>query len=115
VEISQRTIGDLMILDASGEIDLYSSPKLRNELITLIEQRANGRPLLVNLGAVRYIDSSGLATLIEGRQKAQQKNVRLALSSMSEHVRDVFRLARLDQIFEVYDSEQEAIRGLEGA
>ena len=62
-----RTIGDLVVYDLDGEVDLYRSPEVRKGLLDLVSETP--KKLAVNLSRVSYIDSSGLATLIEAFQK----------------------------------------------
>ena len=96
----------LHILQLSGEIDLHQSPVLRS---LLSEHAAAERPaLLLDFTAVEYIDSSGLATLVEYVQKSSRFGGKLALGGVSERVRTVFDLVRLDEIFPVHASLAEA-------
>lgn len=97
VKSEQRGIATVVI--PAGEIDLNASPVLRQEL-----KRVNaGRPqrLIVNLAAVPYMDSSGVATLVEAMQMARKNSARLVLCGMQEKVRSIFEIARLDTVFTI--------------
>ncbi|BAZ93829.1 anti-sigma factor antagonist [Thiohalobacter thiocyanaticus] len=87
------------VVALQGEIDLYSSPQARELILGCLEE---GRPTLVDLSAVSYIDSSGVASLVEGLQKARAGGLAFALVGVSEAAMKVLQLARLDTVFDVY-------------
>lgn len=91
----------------AGEVDLYSSPQLRSALLKL----AAGKPpaIVVDLAGVTYLDSSGLATLIEALQESAKYAGKFVLSGLRPEVRSVFELSRLDKVFEIYDSSEDAL------
>ena len=101
------------ILDVRGEVDLYSSPTLREYILNTIKQQ---RPdtLIINLEQVAYTDSSGIATLVEGLQFAQEHNTRFKLVGLAQAVLEVFQLVRLERVFEMYPTEEEALKDAEG-
>ena len=108
MEISNRQVGQTTIFDVSGDIDLANSPELRKALLR--EIRENRRPRVVmNLNKVRYIDSSGVATLIEGLKASRDLGSRFILFGLSNSAREVLQLSRLLKIFEVYDNEEQAL------
>lgn len=96
------------IVDVVGHIDLSSSPALRKTLLDLLK-RAD--LLAVNLGAVKYIDSSGIASLLEVLKEAKQKNKRFILFGLTIAVREVLQLTRLTGVFEIRESEAEVMNG----
>ena len=88
------------ILPLEGEIDLHVSPRIAASLKEMIEKKF---PLLiVDLSRVTYIDSSGLAVLIEAMQNVEQYRGKFALAGLQEHVRSIFETARLDQVFLIF-------------
>ena len=92
----------LHILQLEGDIDLAASPDLREVLRELSEQQP---PLLVlDFEAVPYIDSSGLATLVEYVRNAKDYQGKLAIVSPNDRVRTVFELVRLDQLLPLHTS-----------
>jgi anti-sigma B factor antagonist len=95
------------VLPLEGEIDLHVSPNIAASLIMMIEKKP--RRLIVDLARVSYIDSSGLAVLIEGMQKVQQYGGKFALAGLQEHVRTVFEIARLDQVFKIFPDVNTAL------
>ena len=99
VNIEETTTGDHILIAVRGEVDLYSSPRLRTALLDAVP--AAGIAVEVDLSGVEYIDSSGVATLVEGLKSARENNKEFILVEPSAPVRQVLELARLDSIFEV--------------
>lgn len=93
--------GDQVIIALKGEVDLESSPMARELLLNNV---TGGKSLLVDLSAVTYIDSSGVASLVEALQASRETGSRFALAAASEPARRVLELARLDKVFTMYDS-----------
>ncbi len=100
MQITERTEETIPIISITGDIDLESSPKLRDFLKPKATQKTPR--LLLDFAGVNYIDSSGLATLIEYFQSVQSAGGKLALASLSPRVKNVFELVRLEQIFSLY-------------
>jgi anti-sigma B factor antagonist len=110
VQISSRQLDKTTIFDVSGDIDLANSPAVRKAL--LHEVRNNRTPRVVmNLSKVRYIDSSGVASLVEGLKASRDVGSRFILFGLSTSAREVLQLSRLLKIFEVYDNEEQALAG----
>ncbi len=91
-----------VVVTPEGDIDLSRSPGLRT---TLREAQAK-KPtrLVVDLSAVDYMDSSGVATLVEALQIARRSNTKMILCGLKERVRSIFEIARLDTVFTITDS-----------
>jgi len=92
------------IIHVMGTVDLYSSPSLREEIQTQLKKCSY---LIVNLSDVDYIDSSGIATLVEGLQVSKKIGKKFSLAGITEQVRDVFSLARLEKVFNILDDLKE--------
>ncbi len=108
MQISTRQSGNATIVDVVGDIDLYNSPEVRKVLLgALREQRAPR--VIVNLKAVKYIDSSGVASLVEGLKVSRDLRSRFILIGLSPAAREVLELSRLIKVFEVYDNEDQAL------
>ena len=88
------------MLPLEGEIDLHVSPSVTAALNAMIGKKP--KQLVVDLSRVTYIDSSGLAVLIEGMQNVEDYGGRFALAGLQENVRSIFETARLDQVFLIY-------------
>ena len=94
-----RNEGEFQVVSVSGEVDLSWSSDVREAILDAI----NGNPaVLVELSDVNYIDSSGIAALVEGYQTAKVKSVQFGLLEISDAVRSVLELARLDQVFPIH-------------
>jgi anti-sigma B factor antagonist len=102
-----RAVGNITVLDLEGEIDLYKSPELRTEFTKLIAKQV--KSLVVNFQKVSYVDSSGLATLIDGYQKMRAYQGKFVLSALTKQVRNAMEIARLDKFFSIFDDEATAI------
>jgi len=109
VEIKKRQSGESVILDIEGNIDLHSSPEVRRFILDAL--RDCGPRLLLNLTGVRYIDSSGVASLVEGLKLARDRNRTLVLFGLSTLARQVLELSRLTRFFEIYADEAAALAG----
>jgi anti-sigma B factor antagonist len=91
--------GKTLVVALDGEVDLSRAPEVRSLLLDCV---ARGRDVLVDLSRVSYIDSSGIASLVEALQTATRNAVRLGLVSVSTEALRVFELARLDKVFTIY-------------
>lgn len=91
-----------VILTVSGEVDLYSSPNVRKNIIALTSQKIP--TVILDLKNVSYMDSSGVATLVEGLQIIEKYNGKLLLCGLNSMVREVFELSRLDTVFSIYEN-----------
>jgi len=106
VNISIREFGAARVVDLEGEVDLGSSPTLRRTLFDLLGKT---RRLALNLQALHYIDSSGIATLIEVLKDAQLLQKEFILYGLNPAVQDVFRLTHVHRIFRIVETEEQAI------
>ena len=95
------------IVDVTGDIDMGTSPVLRR---TLLETLKKTPRLAVNMHEVRYVDSSGIASLVEVLKEARNKKKRLILFGLNAAVHDVLQLTRLTTIFEIHVTEEEALQ-----
>jgi anti-sigma B factor antagonist len=113
VEIVSEKIDAGFLLRLKGDVDMNTSPDVRKAIAEVFSQDAPGmKALLIDLSQVRYMDSSGIATLVEGMQNCLKKGARLRLFELSPPVRDVFELARLSSVFEIFLTSNEARKGL---
>jgi anti-sigma B factor antagonist len=108
VQIAARLAIGGTILDITGDIDLAHSPAMRKALLLEIKEKKTPKVFL-NLEKVRYIDSSGIASLVEGLKASRDQGSRLILYGLSKTVREVMELSRLQKIFEIHDSEAQAL------
>jgi anti-sigma B factor antagonist len=107
MKVHVRSLDKISVIDGTGDVDLYSSPLLRDAL--LAEIKADGPSVLVNMSGVTYIDSSGIATLVERLQLSRQTKTRFGLFGLRPNARSVLELARLNKVFAIFESEAEAL------
>lgn len=102
--------GEGIVVSFEGDVDLQSSPVARDVLLDAVER--SGR-VVVDLSAVGYIDSSGIAALVEALQRSRQRQggASLALAAVSDPVLRVLRLARLDRVFTIHPTLADAFPG----
>lgn len=104
LEINVSRNGTECILEARGDVDLYSSPDLRKAILKAVREKSS---LVIRLGAVGYMDSSGVATLIEGLKSCSTEKLSFVLENPSDAVMKVLQLARLDAVFEIREGPGE--------
>jgi anti-sigma B factor antagonist len=87
------------VLPLEGEIDLHVSPEVADSLQAMIKKKP--KQLVVDLSKVTYMDSSGLAVLIQAMQNVQEYGGKFALANVQPSVQHIFEIARLDQVFQI--------------
>jgi len=100
--------GACSVVHVEGDIDLKTSPELRSAILDLYENRGQERVIL-DLAGVNYIDSSGVASLVEGLQEAKKRKARFILSALNDSPRHVLELTRLTKVFEITKTVEEAL------
>ena len=108
LKISARHLDKTTIFDITGDIDLASSPELRKALLRELRELRIPRVVL-NLKAVKYIDSSGVASLVEGLKASRDVGSRFILFGLNTTIREVLQLSKLLKIFEISESEEQAV------
>jgi anti-sigma B factor antagonist len=91
--------GEKCVVKLGGDIDMHASPAARRAILQCIR---DNRQVIVDLAAVSYIDSSGIATLVEGLQAAKAKQLDFGLFGASPAAMRVLKLARLERVFTFY-------------
>ncbi len=89
------------IVGLEGDVDLSCSPDARTSILGVLEEN---KGLLIDLNKVSYIDSSGVASLVEGYQTAKKQSLKFGLVGVSDAAMSVLKLARLDKVFPIFDS-----------
>jgi len=103
-EVNER--GGAVIVAFEGDVDLQSSPDARKVLLECVERKL---PVMADLSRVDYIDSSGIASLVESLQSARKAGCDLFLVSVSPSALRVLELARLDKVFTICDSIEDGL------
>lgn len=108
MKVERQVHGPAVLVVVEGQVDMHTSPELRRHLRSALDARAN--PLVADLSAVGFIDSSGLATLIEALQGVGRYGGRLRLVGLTPAVRNLFHLSSLTSIFDIRETRDEALR-----
>ncbi len=109
VKIKDRQVGDVTVMDVSGRITLgEGSSTLRDALRDLVAK--GHKKILLNLGDVSYIDSSGIGELVSGFTSVSNLGGHLKLLGLTKRVKDLLQITKLYTVFEVHDDEAAAIR-----
>ncbi len=101
MNISSEEKEKYTLIGLEGDVDLSCSPDARKSILAVLEEN---KSLLIDLGMVTYIDSSGIASLVEGYQTAKKQSLRFGLVGVSDAAMSVLKLARLDKVFPIFDS-----------
>lgn len=98
--------GGYAIVELTGDVDLSCSPEARKTILRCLD---GGDNTVVDLSGVSYIDSSGVASLVEGYQTAKKKSLKFGLIGVSDAAMSVLQLARLDKVFPIHATIQERL------
>ena len=107
IEIAHRTEGVWDILDVIGEVDLSTAPALRSRLDQVLS--GGSRRLVVNLGGVAFMDSSGLSVLVAGMKGAREAGGEMAIACSSEAILKIFAITGLDRLISIHPTVTEAV------
>lgn len=110
MEIKTEELGGATLVRVSGEVDMSNSPTFREALMGLTKKKVPA--IVVDLGGVSYMDSSGIATLVEGLQETTEYGGKFRIASLTPKVHQVFELARLTDVFEIFSDVAGAQEGL---
>ncbi len=109
----RKDAGGVALIFVEGEVDMQSSPNVRDTLLPYFKRDMQG--IVVDLSGVTYMDSSGIATMIEGLQWSNKAGKRFVLAGVSPTVMDVFVLTNLKDVFEFHTDSQSAFKDITGA
>jgi anti-sigma B factor antagonist len=108
-KLSPRQVGDVTVIDVAGRITLgEGSSNLREGIRDMVAK--GNKKLLLNLGDVTYIDSSGIGELVSGFTSVANAGGQLKLINLTKRVKDLLQITKLYTVFEVYEDEAAAIR-----
>jgi anti-sigma B factor antagonist len=108
LDISTEKAGsDAIVLSLTGEVDLYTCPELKTELLRVIDEGA--KVVVVDLSGTTFIDSTGLAVLIRGAERLRTNDGRLTVVVVDPSLRKIFEVTGLDRIFTIHGSRDEAL------
>ena len=107
LSLSTRTEGDCTIVEVGGEIDVYTAPRLREQLVDLV---ADGKyHLVVDMERVDFLDSTGLGVLVGGLKRVRAHDGSLRLVCTQERILKIFDITGLDKVFGLHQSVAQAI------
>ena len=102
--------GEVVVVDVEGQLIVGNRQELKQKVLQELERGA--RKFLIDFTGTGYIDSSGLGVLVSLSKKIREQGGELRLASMNEDLRTLFELTKLDTLFKISDSRDEALRGL---
>jgi anti-sigma B factor antagonist len=106
LSLSTRTEGDRTVVTVGGEIDVYTAPKLREQLIDLVS--SGNYDLVVDMENVDFLDSTGLGVLVGALKRLRAAGGTFGLVCSKEPLLKIFRITALDQVFPIYPSVEAA-------
>ncbi|MHB8451134.1 MAG: STAS domain-containing protein [Mycobacteriales bacterium] len=107
LSVSTRTEGDRTVVIVAGEIDVYTAPKLREQLIDLVG--AGSYHLIVDMESVEFLDSTGLGVLVGGLKRVRAHDGSLRLVCTQERILKIFRITGLTKVFPIHSSVEDAL------
>ncbi len=108
LEIKERKVGEVIILDLKGKITIGEGDRLLREKVVALLDRGE-KKLILNMARVSYLDSSGTGEVVSLLMKVKKAGGELKLLNLSQKIRDVFQIAQLLSIFDYYTDEKEAV------
>jgi len=109
VKLTTRQVGDVTVIDAVGRITLGEGASTFRDEIRNLAAKGNQK-LLLNLGEVSYIDSSGIGELVSGYTTVTNHGGQMKLLGLTKRVKDLLQITKLYTVFEVFDDEAKAVR-----
>jgi len=105
LEIKAEKVGNYVVLKLSGEVDVYTAPQLREEIIGRVDQGEHD--IVVDLEKVDFLDSTGLGVLVGGLKRVKQHNGSLSLICNQEKILRIFRITGLTKVFPIFSSKED--------
>jgi len=108
MKIETRTVGEVHVLDCSGKITLgEGTMAIRNTVREVLKN--GGKKIVLNLGDVNYIDSSGIGELVSTFTTVTNQGGQLKLLNLTKKIQELLQITKLLTVFQVYQSEQDAL------
>jgi len=109
VKLSVRKVGDVTVIDAVGRITLgEGASSFRDTIRDLVAK--GDKKIVLNLGDVSYIDSSGIGELVSAFTTVTNQGGQLKLLNLTKRIQDLLQITKLYTVFEVYDDETKAVQ-----
>lgn len=113
IETSLRHLDGIPVLDVTGEIDIYTTPQFKEAVSAAIDE--NKPTIIINMTQVTYMDSSGFGTLLSATKRLRPLDGALYLTGCNESIQRMLQITRLNTIFGVYGTEDEALAAAKSA
>ena len=107
LDVSLESVGDFSLIGLSGEVDVYSAPKLRETIKDLVDDGKYN--IVVDLEKVAFLDSTGLGVLVGGLKRVKHHNGELGIICNQEKILRIFRITGLTKVFPIYRSREELL------
>lgn len=108
LDINTQRDGQQCMVVLDGEVDVYTAPRLKEELVSAIEDGCVN--LIVDLEKVGFIDSSGLGVLVSALRRARERDGVVRIVCTRDNILKIFRITGLDKVFPVFSDAEEASR-----
>jgi anti-sigma B factor antagonist len=109
MQIEERTVGDVVVLDLKGRITLGEGDQLLKDKVNSLVNQGRKR-MILNLAGVPYIDSAGLGEIVGSFTTVSRQGGSLKLLNLTKRITDLLAITKLLTVFETFDSEDEAVR-----
>lgn len=109
LSLATRSVADHVVLEIGGEIDVYTAPRLRERLTEMLA--AGEKHIVVDLGRVEFLDSTGLGVLVGAHRRLRASEGSLSLVCPHERLLKIFRITGLDTVFSIHPSVEDATNG----
>jgi len=110
---AEQAAGDVWVIALTGEVDLYTAPEFKQQLLDVIAQGASH--VIVDLTDTTFIDSTTLGVLVGGVKRLRTNDGQLSLVSSDRNITKIFEITGLDRVFTIYGSRDEAVAGIGSA
>ncbi len=108
MEISERSVGDVTIVDLGGRIVMGDGDAILKDKVRSLAQQGRLK-IIINLGDVSYVDSAGLGALVQGYATINKQGGTLKLVNVTKRLQDLLSITKLLTVFETFDSEKDAL------
>ena len=109
MQITERAVADVMILDLKGKITLGDGDELLKDKVNSLVNQGQ-RKIVLNLASVPYLDSAGLGQVVRAYTTVSRHGGSLRLLNLTKRITDLLSITKLLTVFDTFDSEEEAVR-----
>jgi len=105
IKIDLKEANELPVIEVTGEVDVYTAPKLKSRILSLIDNQQYS--MIIDLNGVDFMDSSGLGVLVGGLKRVGPHEGNIALVLNRPNILKIFKITGLDKVFKIYGSVEE--------